>query len=67
MSSSTRSTSGLKTKPFAYENFQGLDTSRDITSLDTGKEQHLSKINNAPADWRGQIVRDAACLQRGGE
>lgn len=67
MSSSTRSTSGLKTKTFAYENFQGLDTSRDITSLDTGKEQHLSKINNATADWRGQIVRDAACLERGGE
>lgn len=67
MSTSTRSSTGLKTKTFVYENFQGLDTSRDITSLDTGKEQHLSKINNATADWRGQIVRDAACLERGGE
>lgn len=65
--SGTRSSSGVKTKSFVYENFQGLDTSRDITSLDTGKEQHLSKINNATCDWRGQVVRDAACLRRGGE
>jgi len=63
----TRSSSGVKTRSFVYENFQGLDTSRDITSLDTGKEQHLSKVNNATCDWRGQIVRDAACLRRGGE
>lgn len=67
MTSSFRSANGLKTKTFVYENFQGLDTSRDITSLDTGKEQHLSKINNATSDWRGQIVRDPQCKFRGGE
>ena len=36
----------------------GLDTSRDITSLDTGEQQHLARLVNATCDWRGQIVRD---------
>ena len=61
MTSPIKSPSGVKTKTYAYEDFQGLDTSRDITSLDTGKQQHLSQIVNATSDWRGQIVRDAAC------
>ena len=60
MTSPIKSPSGVKTKTFAYEDFQGLDTSRDITSLDTGKQQHLTKILNATCDWRGQIVRDAS-------
>ena len=67
MSSSTKSPSGVKTRTFAYENFQGLDTSRDVTSLDTGKDQHLSSLKNATADWRGQVVRDPACKFIGGE
>jgi len=67
MTSSTKSRSGVKAKTFAYENFQGLDTSRDITSLDTGKDQHVSKINNATSDWRGQMVRDPACKFRKGQ
>jgi hypothetical protein len=67
MSSSFKSPPGINLRTFAYENFQGLDTSRDITSLDTGKEQHLSQINNATCDWRGQMVRDPAARVRGGE
>jgi len=67
MSSTTKSPSGVNVKTFAYENFQGLDTSRDVTSLDTGKDQHLAKVVNATCDWRGQIVRDASCKYRGGE
>lgn len=67
MTSSTKSRSGVKTKTFAYENFQGLDTSRDVTSLDTGRDQHLQTVNNATSDWRGQIVRDPACKFRKGE
>lgn len=67
MTSSYRTSSAQKTKTFVYENFQGLDTSRDVTSLDTGKDQHLARINNATSDWRGQIVRDPACKVRGGE
>ena len=60
MTSSVKSASGLKLKTYAYENFQGLDTSRDVTSLDTGKDQHLTIVDNATCDWRGQIVRDPA-------
>jgi len=67
MTSTTKSPSGVKVKTYAYENFQGLDTSRDVTSLDTGKDQHLSVINNATTDWRGQIVRDPACKYIYGE
>ena len=67
MSSSFQSPAGLKLKTFAYENFQGLDTSRDITSLDTGKDQHVAKIVNATSDWRGQMVRDASAIFRHGE
>ena len=59
-----KSRSGVQVNTHPYENFQGLDTSRDITSLDTGKKQHLSGIVNATCDWRGQIVRDAACKPR---
>lgn len=63
---STYSPSGVKTTAFPYEDFQGLDTSRDITSLDTGKEQHLSTLTNAFCDWRGQIVRDPSATFRSG-
>jgi len=61
---STYSPSGVNTETFSYENFQGLDSSRDITSLDTGKEQHLTTIDNGYCDWRGQIVRDPSVSQR---
>lgn len=54
----TKSPSGVTTKTVGYDGFQGLDVSRDTTSLDTGKNQHLSTMNNAFCDWRGQIVRD---------
>ena len=67
MSSHFHSSTGLKLKTFAYENFQGLDTSRDIMSLDTGQNQHVAKIKNATSDWRGQIVRDASAKHRNGE
>jgi hypothetical protein len=67
MSSSTRSPSVKAAKVFAYENFQGLDTSRDITSLDTGKDQHLTKVQDAYCDWRGQIVRDPSATFRKGD
>ena len=67
MTSTTKSFTGVKTKTFAYENFQGLDTSRDVTSLDTGKDQHLSVMKNCTADWRGQVVRDPSAKKRTGE
>lgn len=51
-------------KPYPYENFQGLDASRDETAQDTGRDQHLATLNNAYCDWRGQIVRDDPALLR---
>ena len=67
MTSSIKSPSGVKAKTYAYEDFQGLDTSRDVTSLDTGKAQHLAGLVNATCDWRGQIVRDPACVHVQGQ
>jgi hypothetical protein len=64
---SVKSPSGVKVKTHAYEDFQGLDTSRDVTSLDTGKSQHLSIVKNATCDWRGQIVRDPSARFMAGE
>ena len=64
---SVQSTSGVSIQTFSYENFQGLDTSRDITSLDTGEEQHLVQLTNGFCDWRGQIVRDPTVTFRKGD
>lgn len=64
---SIQSTSGVALTTYSYENFQGLDTSRDITSLDTGEEQHLTALVNGFCDWRGQIVRDPTVAARGGD
>ncbi|CAK9091020.1 Uncharacterized protein SCF082_LOCUS42900 [Durusdinium trenchii] len=41
-----------------YENFQGLDRSRDIRSLERREKQPLWELINAHCDWRGDIVRD---------
>ena len=35
--------------------------SRDRTSLDTGKNQHLAVCQDSFCDWRGQITRDPGC------
>lgn len=59
-----RSNPQIKVKTHAYGDFQGLDTSRDITSLDTGSKQHLVHLDNAFCDWRGQIVREPTATQR---
>lgn len=45
----------------------GLDTSRDIRAMDTGREQHLASLSNASCDWRGQIVKDASAILRRGD
>tara|TARA_B100000212_G_scaffold64341_1_gene44349 strand:- start:4052 stop:5548 length:1497 start_codon:yes stop_codon:yes gene_type:complete len=61
MTSATKSPTGIKIQSVAYENFMGLDVSRDRTSLDTGKNQHLSVCQDAFCDWRGQVTRDPGC------
>ena len=62
--STTYAPSGVKTKVYPYEDFQGIDASRDKGALDTGQKQHLLNIVNGYADWRGSIVRDAGATQR---
>lgn len=54
----TKAPHGVAVRISAYENFQGLDSTRDLNSLDTGKKQHLSQIQDAFCDWRGQITMD---------
>lgn len=56
--SSTKSPSGVQTRTVGYDDFQGIDATRDITALDTQKKQHLSQLDGGFCDWRGQIVKD---------
>ena len=57
--STTYSPSGVRVKVYPYEDFQGIDASRDISALDTGQKQHMVEIENGFSDWRGTIVREA--------
>ena len=56
--------SGQSLEPFTYDDFQGVDSSRDVASLDTGQKQHLSALENGYANFRGIIIRDRAVLPR---
>ncbi len=50
--------SGVKLQGFGYDDFQGVDSSRDPASLDTGTQQRLVTLNNGFATFRGIIMRD---------
>lgn len=63
----TKSDPRTKTKLFSYENFQGLDSSRDIRSMDIGEELPLVVLDGAYCDWRGQIVRDSGAVRGVGQ
>ena len=62
--STTYAPSGVKYKTYPYEDFQGIDSSRDKGALDTGQKQHMIDISNGYADWRGAMVRDPGATQR---
>lgn len=62
--STTYSPSGVNTKVYPYEDFQGIDASRDKGALDTGQKQHLVDIRDGYADWRGTLVRDPGARPR---
>jgi hypothetical protein len=64
--SAAKSRPAISTRAAAYEGFMGLDTSRDIRAMDTGREQHLAQLLNAYCDWRGQITKDPAPIHRAG-
>jgi hypothetical protein len=59
--------SGYRTKAFAYEEFMGLDVSRDRYALDTGQKQHLVRMEGGYCDPRGTIIRDHGVFKRGSE
>lgn len=50
--------SGQRLKAFSYDDFQGIDSSRDIASLDTGQQQRLYHLHNGYASFRGIMLRD---------
>ena len=49
-----------------YQGFTGLDSSRDLFNQDDGERQALHVLENAFADFRGQIVRDGPADYRFG-
>lgn len=44
----------------SYYGFRGIDRSRDITALETEKDQNFWKLENCFVDYRGQLIRDPA-------
>ena len=62
--STTYAPSGVNIKVYPYEDFQGIDASRDVGALDTGQKQHMVEIKDGFADWRGTLVRDPGAEQR---
>ncbi|WP_139117797.1 hypothetical protein, partial [Endozoicomonas atrinae] len=59
-----RTSQTIKLKTHAYEQFRGIDTTRDPISLETGEGQFLIELNNGYPDVQGQIVRDSCATQR---
>lgn len=62
--STTYAPSGVNVKVYPYEDFQGIDASRDVGALDTGQKQHMVDIQDGFADWRGTLVRDPGAKPR---
>lgn len=62
--STTYAPSGVNVKVYPYEDFMGIDASRDKGALDTGQKQHMVEILDGFADWRGTLVRDPGAEQR---
>ena len=55
---------GQRLQAFSYDDFQGIDSSRDIASLDTGQQQRLYTLNNGYASFRGIMLRDRGYTSR---
>lgn len=56
--------SGQRLQAFSYDDFQGIDSSRDLSSLDTGSQQRLAVLKNGYANFRGIILRDRGVSAR---
>ena len=61
---SITSPNGQRLQPFSYDDFQGIDSSRDISSLDTGTQQHMYSLVNGYANFRGILLRDRPLAPR---
>jgi hypothetical protein len=48
---------GLKAKPFAYENFMGIDAMRDKAAMENQEAQHLLTVKDGFCDYMGAIVK----------
>ena len=53
----TKVNTSKRTQLVGYQSFTGLDSSRDLFNQDTGDNQSLHVLENAYADFRGQLVR----------
>ena len=62
--SSVTSPNGQRLQPFSYDDFQGIDSSRDVASLDTGQQQHMYHLKNGYPNFRGIILRDRPLAPR---
>ncbi len=62
--SSVTSPNGQRLQPFSYDDFQGIDSSRDVASLDTGQQQHMYNLKNGYPNFRGIILRDRPLAPR---
>ena len=50
----------VKSDSRSYFGFRGIDRSRDITALETEKDQNFWQLDNCFVDYRGQLIRDPA-------
>lgn len=50
----------VKSTSRTYYGFRGIDRSRDITALETEKDQNFWRLDNCYVDYRGQLIRDPA-------
>jgi len=64
MSASVLSVSLVDLDVHPYEDFQGIDSSRDEAAQDTGSKQSLVKCENAYCDWRGAITVEPGSTKR---
>lgn len=50
----------IQSQATTYYGFRGIDRSRDITAMETQKEQNFWRLENCYVDYRGQLIRDPA-------
>lgn len=54
----TYSPIAIKSEATTYYGFRGIDRSRDISAMETQKDQNFFRLDNCFVDYRGQLIRD---------